>query len=223
MPPRATGTDCQPATRYWIEEIARWYGQTTRVYVKEVAPGLGVKAVGRSSEPAVASRGDCSQEAWERPHGEQAKKRFRLVSPRSQSSAWKAKNGGICGRNRFSEVIRESKEFPVLNQGRNSGLRQVSIQTTLPICGWQQSHSTVPDIGTVRSLLAGGSRSCRSHAYKHPSLPRKSPHPQPSTMTVALQSASSWPSFAASPPSLPHHPKYYFQDSLTTFLVSTLA
>lgn len=38
-------------------------------------------------------------------------------------------------------------------------------------------------------------------------------------MTLALQSTGPW----SPPPSLTHHPKYYFQDSLTTFLVSSFA
>lgn len=77
------------------------------------------------------------------------KKRFRLVSPRSQSSAWKTKNGGIWEENRFSEVIHESKEFPVLKQGRNSGVRQVSNSNEAP-------HLRL----ATKSLYGAGHRHC---------------------------------------------------------------
>lgn len=46
--------------------------------------------------------------------------------------------------------------------------------------------------------------------------------PHPATMTLALQSIGPWSSITT-PQALARHPKYYFQDSLTTFLVSPFA
>lgn len=58
-----------------------------------------------------------------------------------------------------------------------------------------------------------------SHGYKYPLSSEDLPL---TTMTLALPSASPWPSLITSPPSLTHHSKYYLQDSLTTFLASAV-